>query len=742
MRLALLVALAACGPKPTPIDIPKLPGDGDKNVSKPTPGPTEAPDPWTGKQLIPPPQAATAPASIELPPIESYKLANGLQVHVIQSTRLPTTSVQLAVRAGRMHEPAARLGVAEITAEMLVKGTKRRDAAGILKAIDFVGGTIAADATFEATLMSCSVLSRNLGTCLELVPEMLTQPAFTEAELVNVKQRAMGKLRQRSEDGGILASAHVQNLLWGNDHVRGWATSRESINSITREDLVAWHKAWFVPANAMIVVSGDVDPKKLKGDLERTFGRWAKGPVPPAPAFKEPGLSGSRIRLVDKPGAPQTHIRIAQFGIKHDDPRFFDTLVWNYVLGGSSQSSRLVRAMRAEGRQTFGASSSFDRNLDKGSFVASTFTRPADAVPTAKVLLSEMARMAKEGPTQEEVSGAIANLAGGYGLRFQSAADVGASLLTAELHAFGREYLQNYPVQVSKVSVASAKQAAAEIIDTKAYVIILVGDAKDLEPQLKAAGWKYQKVAFSEPISPPVRVDTPIDPKAAAAATQLIEDALKAKGGKAKVAAIKGFRMLAVGTTTIPPNDVPVEIERLYIVPDKMRLDAKLTFPKAVVNVALAAAGNKGWQIAPDNQTGKPTLVEMQGPEIAQVDFERWREPELILLKALEPKAKIWAVADVDIDGKSHFAVKIQAPHGPELTLHFNKQSKLLVRMTFLEGGTLQIDDFSEFKEVNGVKIAHRRHSHGGKRTTKLDLKSVELDPKYDPKVFDVPKAP
>src|SRR5262249_44836553 len=158
---------------------------------------------------------------------------------------------------------------------------------------------------------------------------------------------------------------------------------------------------------ALLVVAGDVDSKKLKGDLERTFGTWKKGPVPPTPTYKEPGLSGIRIRLVDKPDQTQTHIRIAQFGIKHDDARFFDTLVWNYALGGGGFNSRLMKVVRVEGGKAYGASSAFDRNLDKGSFVVQTFTRNSEAVATTKLMLGEIAKMEKDGPTAVEVDTAI-----------------------------------------------------------------------------------------------------------------------------------------------------------------------------------------------------------------------------------------------------------------------------------------------------------------------------------------------
>jgi zinc protease len=736
---ALAAVAAACGPKPAPTPIPLLPGDGTEHVAKPpTAKPPAVVDPWAGRTDLIVPPAPEPPAPVDIPPIEELALPNGLKVFIIKSDRLPVVSVQLAIRAGRMHEPRARLGVAEITADMLVKGTARRDAAALAKAIDFVGGTIAVDATFEATLLSCSVLRKSLGTCLELLPEMLTQPAFPESELGKVRDQMRGQIRSRLDDAGALASQHVQHLLWGPEHVRGWVPSEPGIAGIRREDVLAWHKTWFVPNNAMLVIAGDVDPARIKADLGRAFGGWKRAPVPPAPTYREPGLSGSRIRLVDKPGQTQTHIRVAQFGIKHEDPRFFDTLVWNYALGSGGFSSRLMRVVRVEGGKAYGASSSFDRNLDKGSFVAQTFTRNDQAVAATKLVLAEIAKMAKEGPTQDEVAAAIANIAGGYGLRFQAASDVGAALIGAELHGFGREYLANFPVAVGRASVASAKQAAAEILDPRSYVVVMVGDAKDLEPQLKQEGWRYQKVSFTDIITPPEQVaDAPIDPKAAEAARKVIDEALAAKGGKARLAAVKGFRMIAAGTTSAPrAGSVPVEIERLFVLPDKMRIDATLD---GKVKVTIAVSGRTGWQVAPD-QTGQgQALTEFTPAELAQIEVERWREPELILLKAAEPGAKIALASDESIDGKPHAVVKLRTPfQGLEIALYIDRKTKLVSKMMYTEGRSSQSDLFGDYKVVGGLKIAHQRHSTGD-RETKLEIKSVELDPKFDAKLFDRP---
>jgi zinc protease len=739
MRLLLLtMAVAACGPKAKPIPIPMLPGEGDANVAKPSASTPGEADPWVGRGDLIPPPPALPPTPVELPAIDNYKLGNGLQVFVIKSDRLPVASVQLAVRAGRMHEPQSRLGVAEMTADMLVKGTQRRDAKAIAKAVDFVGGTIAADSTYEATLLSCSVLARDLGTCLELVPELATQPSFPGDELARTRERGLAGVRQRLDDPAGLAAAHVQNLLWSPEHVRGWVTAPESIGALTRDDLIAWHKTWFVPGNAMLVVTGDVNGPRLKADLERTFGRWQRGPVPPTPSYKEPGLSGSRIRLVDRPGLTQTQIRVAQFGIAHDDARFFDSLVWNHALGGGG-NARLGRALRGGGRLFGNAASAFDRNLDRGSFVASAVVRNADAVAATKLVLAEIARMAKDGPTDDEIVMAIAALTGSYGLRYQSAADVGAALIGAELHKFGKEYLQNYPVAVGRVDAASAKRAAGEVLTPNGYVLVLVGDAKDLEPQLKAAGWRYQKVAFNEPVfTPAAKPEGPVDPKVAAAAKALVEEALAAKGGKAKLAAVKGLKVVASGTTTIQKQAVPIEIERLLVLPDRMRIDATLA---QRVKVVVAVSGKTGWQIAPDASGAKLQLVDIKPEEIVTIDFERWREPELILLRALDPKTRLVTGADDTINGAPQSVVRLRSPFDVDVTLYLDKKTKLLTRLSFNEGGTTQVQDFSDYKVVNGIKIAHKHQSSGGGRLTTLELKTVELDPKWEAKVFEKPAA-
>jgi hypothetical protein len=195
--------------------------------------------------------------------------------------------------------------------------------------------------------------------------------------------------------------------------------------------------------------------------------------------------------------------------------------------------------------------------------------------------------------------------------------------------------------------------------------------------------------------------------------------------------------MLATGTTQIQGQTLPVEIERVFVLPDKMFIDAMLA---KQFRVTVAVDGKKGWQLAP-TQTGKMEVVEFKGKDIDQALFEAWREPELLLLKANDKSAKLLPAKDEELDGKPHAVVKIESPFGVELLIYIDKKTKLISRISFSQGGT-QVDEFSDYKDVGGIKVAHKRKSQGQGRVTQLEITKVEWDPKVDDLIFAVPAQP
>jgi predicted Zn-dependent peptidase len=713
--------------------IPTLPVDGAVHTAKPPDEVVAAPpsDPWDRKDLIQPP-ASPVPAAIKLPPVERFTLPNGLQVIAVTNPKLPVVSVQLAIRAGRAEEPLARMGVAELTADVLVKGTKSRDALAIARTVDKVGASLAADASFEATWVTCSALARNVGTCLDVLPDVVINPRFAPDELDRARQGLLAGVKRRLDNPDLLAGAHVQNLIWGNDHVRGWVTSAAWLQALTRADVAAWHKTWFVPTNAILTVSGAIDVAKLKKDLPRAFAAWKKAPVPARPRYVDPRPTGPRIRVVDKPGQAQTFIRVGLPGIRHDDPRFFPSLVWNYALGGGIFDSRLMQKLRVEGGKTYGASSTFDRNVERGSFVVSTFTRTEETTATLKLVLDEIDRMATDGPTEAEVRAAVANLAGNYGLRLTGVDDVGAALATAEMHGLSQAYVSDFPVMVARVTRTEAAEAAGQVLDPGAVAVVLVGDGAKIGALLDAEKVSYEKVNYTDPIGPQPE-SAPVTPAVAAAATKILDDALAAKGGD-KVRALKTLVLEAGGKLASQGQLIDVTFKRTQVLPDKMRMDITLG---GQFQVAFALAGARQWSSGPG---GVDDLPAEQVPELQK---QRYVDPELVLTRYLEPGARVEALPGKTIDGVICDVVRVSsADRKLSAVLAIDRKTHLLVETRYQGPGGETIDRFSDYKDVSGIKVAHRRLSEGGGEKSDLTITRVEIDGAVPDSIFDRPAAP
>lgn len=724
------LALAACAPGPGRDVLPTLPADGDAHTARPPEeaAPPPPADPWDRADLIEAP-APAVPTAIKLPPIRRFTLANGLQVIAIDNPRLPAVSVQLAVRAGRAEEPLARMGVAELTADVLLKGTRKRDALAIARTVDKVGASITADASYEATWLTCSALSRDLGTCLDVLSDVVVNPAFPPSELDLARQNLLAGVARRLDDPDLLAGAHIQNLIWGDDHVRGWVTSAAWLQSLTRADVVAWHKTWFVPANAILTVSGAIDPAKLEKDLARAFAGWKSAPVPARPRYVDPRPRGPRVRVVDKPGATQTFIRIGQLGISHDDPRFFPSLVWNYVLGGGAFSSRLMQVVRVEGGKTYGASSSFDRNVTRGSFVVSTFTRNPETVATLNLVLEQLAKMAAEGPTEAELNDAVANIAGSYGLRLSGIGDLAAALATAEMHGLSQAYVSDFPVLVSRVTRDDAAEAARAVLGPGDVAVVLVGDARAIGPQLAAAKIPYTTVSATDPIGPQPEAKA-IDPAAATAGVKLLDAAIAAKGGD-KVKKLASLKMLAEGVLASQGQRVDVAFERTLVMPDKMRMDIELGHQ---FKIAFVVAGDRKWSSTPQG------IEDLPPEQLPELERQRWVDPELILTRYLEPGAKVEALPGKTVDGVAVDVVRVtSADRRFTATLAFDKKTHMLVESRYPGAGGETVDTFGDYRAVSGVQIAHRRRSEGGGEKSELTITKVEIDPTVADSVFDRP---
>lgn len=460
---------------------------------------------WEGRTDLfsapPPPK----PAELELPKIERFKLKNGLEVIVVPRKDLPVASFGVAIAAGGYDEPRDRLGISDFVAAMLRRGTKTRSADDISRTIDFVGGSLDAQATNESTRASCSVLAKDTQLCLDLLADIVLRPSFPESEMDEVRDQMLAGIASRYDNPHVLANTHFAAQLFGDKHPDGWVLEPEDVKRVTRAHLQEFWKTFFRPNRALLAIAGDVDVAAVRRLVEKAFGGWAKGNVPTRPAFAIPPVGGTRILLVDRPDLTQSSIVLGHAGIRHADPRWYAATLVNYALGGSDFSSRLMMEVRAKRGLTYGIGSSFGSTLYEGSFRISASTKNEAVWEALLASVNEVRRMKGDGPAAQELDKAKGYYAGSYPFNLQTTAGIASALVAAELHGLGTSYVRELPVRLAGVDVAAAQAAARELLKPDTLLVVIVGKGDAIEPQLASTGIAYERIGFKDPISPAAR---------------------------------------------------------------------------------------------------------------------------------------------------------------------------------------------------------------------------------------------
>jgi zinc protease len=468
---------------------------------------------WKGRTDLIKAPAPPVPAELPLPRVERWRLPNGLDVIAVPRQDLPIVSFTIALKAGAYDELKDRTqGVSDFTAAMLRHGAGRRTSEQIAEAIDAVGGALDASAGSESTSVSCSVLAEHVDTCLSLLGDLLLRPTFPAAEMGQIRDQLLAALGQRDDDPHLLASEHFDNLLFGEAHPDGWVLMPDHVKHITREQLLAFWKAFYRPNNAMLAVAGAIDPAALKAQIARAFGRWQAAVVPTRAAFAIPEVHGVRAVLVDKAELSQATLMFGHPGLRHADPDWYAATVVNYVLGGSDFSSRLMAEVRSKRGLTYGIGSSFGASLYPGAFRVSASTRNETAGDALAVAVAEIRKMKNAGPTAEELAKARGYFAGSTPFTLESPAEVARAIVGAELHGLGIDYVKGLALRIAGVDLATAAAAAHRWLDPDDLALVIVGRAQVVAPQLRKAGIVFEQVDSHAPISAAARHAGPAPP--------------------------------------------------------------------------------------------------------------------------------------------------------------------------------------------------------------------------------------
>jgi zinc protease len=438
-------------------------------------------------QETPPPPAA--PRSVNVPKPVERTLKNGLRVIVIENHNTPLVGAQLMVKNGGEVDPANLGGIADMTAELLTKGTKKRTAPQIAQEIEALGGVINSSAGWDASRATVNVISSKTEPAMSILADVVRNPVFTDEEIERLRQQYLDSLSVGMNSPGTLASWVAARVVFG-DTPYGHSVSgtTESIQRIKREDVVALHTTFYRPDNAVLVIGGDIKAADAFALTEKLFGDWAK-PSTVMPALQPKAAAASaqgeqRVVVIDMPGAGQAAVLFARRGIARTDPEYFSGLVANSVLSG--YSGRLNQEIRIKRGLSYGAASSLQVRRDVGPFVASAQTKNQSGAEVASLLVGELTRLSNEAVTETELTPRKAVLIGGFGRSLETTEGLVGQIASLALYGLSLDEINHYITNVQSVTASQIQKFAGARLGVKDANIIIVGDAKDfIEPLRK-----------------------------------------------------------------------------------------------------------------------------------------------------------------------------------------------------------------------------------------------------------------
>jgi predicted Zn-dependent peptidase len=320
-----------------------------------------------------------------------------------------------------------------------------------------------------------------------MLEDMARHPTFPQNEFEVVKEQALTFIEQAEVDPDTLANRQFGRLAYGG-HPYGYYTNRDSIENLSREDVVEFYDTFWKPNNALLVIVGDLTAEEAQTQTERAFSGWLEGEVPDYLTYPEAELGDtSRIYVVDRPNSEQATIQIGNRGINALNPDRYALAVVNTVLGGGT-TSRLYQNLRENKGYTYGVFSRFGQPSDTSTFRVVTDVDQASAAEAIQEILNELEAIRSEAISEQELADAKGLIIGSFALSIEEPADFANRLASRHLLGIPLEELNTYLQTIEDVSAEAALNAAAEYIDTEQPIIVVVGDAEVLQPQLAPLG--------------------------------------------------------------------------------------------------------------------------------------------------------------------------------------------------------------------------------------------------------------
>jgi zinc protease len=432
------------------------------------------------------PPAIGEPVEPVLPTPAERTLANGLRVIVARSSDLPLVTADLTVKTGAWADPDGLAGAASMMAGMLTEGTKTRSAQQIASQVESLGASLSSGGGLEASSVTLNVMPDKLAEGLAIMADVAMNPAFAEEELDRQREQALDGLRVAYQQPGSVAAFATAPLIYaGTPFGHAPDGTPDTLPRLKTSDLAALHARGFRPDNAILVLTGDIDPEEGFRLAQEAYGGWAKPDAPLAPPPEIRPQAAVRAVAIDIPGTGQASVNVVSPSIARNDPDYYPGVVATTVLGGG-YSARLNQEIRIKRGLSYGARASLSTARTTGSFRAAAQTKNESAVEVLDLINAELAKLAAAPAGPEELKARKSTLVGGFGRELATSGGLADILGGFAVYGIPLDEMSRYTGKVEAVTADEVQAFARQRFDPAKASVIVAGDAKTFEAGLKA----------------------------------------------------------------------------------------------------------------------------------------------------------------------------------------------------------------------------------------------------------------
>ena len=672
------------------------------------------------------------------PPVpEKRTLSNEMTLYLIEDHELPLFRISGLIKTGDIYDPADKVGLSSIFASVMrTGGTASREPDALNEELESMAASVEVGMSREYGTINLSTLAEDIEKGLEIFADVLRNPAFREDKLELRKQQSIERIRRRNDNPIQLAWRNFSALLYGTDHPFGWYTETEGIESITVDDLKAFHAKYYHPNNMMLAVTGDFDTETLIAQLEKVFEGWdaAETAFPDVPMVD--GISKPSVNYIFK-DLPQTTMLIGHFGIKRtpDFPDFFPLRVMNDILGESGFTSRLMMEVREKHGLAYMVGSMMQTSYytNPGEWFAYSQTR-TEKTAEAISLIIDVVKGLRDVPVPDaELQRTKDSLINSFVFGFESSAQIAFQQMMLAYRGYASDFLETYTDNIAKVTAEDVQAVAQKYLHPDALTIVTVGNKANFDRSLDEFGM-VNEIEIKQPEPPPAEPMPEASEIDMAKAKKVLATAVDAHGGLEKLQAVKNIVMEARATANSPMGQMQIEGKSYYLYPDKFRQDVKL--PQGEMGYVFD--GTSGF-------ANTPMGVQPLPPDMLNSFKDGvFRETIWLLTNLSQNDIPVQYAGTEEVEGKSAHVLLVTQPSAEVLQLFVSEETHLIVKLAFREtaqGVTTNRETFiDDYRDVDGIKIAHHIvQKVDGELFTESWVTGVTLNAELEESLFQEP---